>query len=132
MDGEMCVLDDRGRSDFHRFQERAARRSWYRGCDPVVLCIFDLLVEAGRSLMRLPLEERKARLERLFTKTLLVVGAIPETGEELFRLAVDLDLEGLVAKRHGSIHVPGARTEDWRKLRRAGAVPPERFRRNPR
>jgi bifunctional non-homologous end joining protein LigD len=133
IDGEVCVLDDLGRSDFMRLQKRAMRKCWYRGCDPVAYCVFDLLVRKGRAVMGLPLEERKARLTKLFTptpsQTLLVVSSIPESGEELFRLAVELELEGLVAKRHGSVYVPGARSEDWRKLRRVGAVPAERFRR---
>jgi bifunctional non-homologous end joining protein LigD len=132
IDGEVCVLDDLGRSDFVRLQTRAMRKCWYPGCEPVAYCVFDLLVHKGRAVMGLPLEERKAMLTRLFTpkprQTLLVVSSIPESGEELFRLAAELQLEGLVAKRHGSVYVPGARSEDWRKLRRVGAVPAERFR----
>jgi bifunctional non-homologous end joining protein LigD len=52
-DGEACVLDDLGRSDFDRFQDRARRRRWYAGCD--AYCVFSLLVENGRSVMGLPL-----------------------------------------------------------------------------
>ena len=33
-DGEACVLDDMGRSDADRFQDRARRRRWYEGADP--------------------------------------------------------------------------------------------------
>lgn len=55
--------------------------------------------------------------------------AIPENGLELFAMAVELKLEGLVAKRADSIYVPGERTTAWRKIKRPGAVPPERFRR---
>ncbi|MDN4592022.1 hypothetical protein DBA29_26415 [Xenophilus aerolatus] len=43
-DGEICVLDDAGRSDFDRLHARARRRRWYDGADPVVYCIFDVLV----------------------------------------------------------------------------------------
>jgi ATP-dependent DNA ligase len=39
-----------------------------------------------------------------------------------------LELEGIVGKRKDSIYMPGERTGDWRKVRRPGAVPPERFR----
>ncbi|WP_260501707.1 hypothetical protein [Aquabacterium sp. J223] len=38
LDGEVCVLDDLGRSDFDRLQDRARRRGWKPGFDPVVFC----------------------------------------------------------------------------------------------
>jgi bifunctional non-homologous end joining protein LigD len=63
------------------------------------------------------------------TKTLLVMGAISDYGIELFAMAVELGLEGLVAKRKDSIYLPGERTTAWRKIKVPGAVPPERFRR---
>src|SRR4051812_4359693 len=65
IDGEACVLDDIGRSDFERLQARARRRRRYAGCDPVTLCAFDLLYLDGRNVMALPLGERKAMLQRL-------------------------------------------------------------------
>ena len=34
-DGEVCVLDDIGRSDFKRLRMRATRRRWHEGVDPV-------------------------------------------------------------------------------------------------
>lgn len=58
-----------------------------------------------------------------------MVEAIPEHCVELFQMAVELELEGLVAKRADSIYEPGERTAAWRKIKRSGAVPPERFRR---
>ena len=62
----------------------------------VVLCIFDLLVQSGRSVMGLTYIERKKRLARLFNpkprRTLLVVQSIPETGKELFTHAVAMEL----------------------------------------
>ena len=48
----------------------------------------------------------------------------------LFNDAVlGLHLEGVVAKHDDSIYVPGARSRDWVKVKRKGAVPAERFRR---
>jgi bifunctional non-homologous end joining protein LigD len=132
IDGEVCVLDELGRSDFERLQARARRKCWYPECEPVVFCVFDLLVQSGRDVMGLPYTERKKRLARLFTPkprhSLLVVQSIPDTGIELFAHAVALELEGIVGKRKDSVYVPGERTDNWRKVRRLGAVPPERFR----
>lgn len=50
-------------------------------------------------------------------------------GMELYAMAVQLNLEGLIAKRCDSIYQPGERSIAWRKLKVPGAVPPERFRR---
>lgn len=78
IDGEACMLDEIGRSDFNRLQERARRRCWYKFCDQVTLCAFDILVHNGRNVMGLPLVERKALLKRLLAKVpkqvLLYVG----------------------------------------------------------
>jgi bifunctional non-homologous end joining protein LigD len=131
LDGEACVLDDLGRSNFSRLHARAAHRSWYPGCDPVTFCVFDLLFHEGRSIMGLPLMERKARLVRLLAGVagVLVVGDMPAEAD-LFGQAVEpLLLEGFVAKRRASIYTPGVRSPDWLKIKRAGAVPPQRFRR---
>jgi bifunctional non-homologous end joining protein LigD len=131
VDGEVCVLDDLGRSNFERLQARARRKCWFEGCDPVVFCIFDVLVQSGRAVMSLPYTERKKRLARVFTPkprhSLLIVQSIPDTGRALFAHAVALELEGIVAKRKDSIYMPGERTDVWRKVRRPGAVPAERF-----
>lgn len=136
LDGEVCVLDDLGRSDFDRLHARALRRRWYAGADPVVYCVFDLLVEDGLDITGLPLVERKARLARLLApkrESLLLVGHFDEGGRHLFDQAVlQLELEGLVAKRLTSTYQPGVRSTDWVKVKRKGAVPAQRFSRKPR
>lgn len=133
LDGEVCVLDDIGRSDFNRLQDRARRRRWYEGCDPVVFCAFDLLAHEGRSLIAEPLESRKENLRKLLAakiKSVMYVGHFDgKQGEALYSQAVAVKLEGLVAKRLGSKYVPGIRTADWIKCKVPGAVPPERFKR---
>ena len=53
MDGEVCVLDELGRSDYNRLRERAIRRGFYPECDAVVFCAFDLLAVDGRSIIAL-------------------------------------------------------------------------------
>jgi bifunctional non-homologous end joining protein LigD len=131
LDGEVCVLDDIGRSNFDRLQDRARRRRWYEGCDPVVFCAFDLLARDGRSLIALPLEARKKLLRELLgpkSAGAMYVGDFPaEQGAILYSQANALKLEGLVAKRAGSIYVPGVRSPDWIKCKVPGAVPPQRF-----
>ena len=133
LDGEVCVLDDLGRSDFNRLQDRARRRRWYEGADAVVFCVFDLLHRDARNLIDLPVEARKSELRVLLTpapaSTMFVGHFDSDEGRTLFGQAKELKLEGLVAKRLGSPYKPGIRSPDWVKVKVPGAIPPERFKR---
>jgi bifunctional non-homologous end joining protein LigD len=132
IDGEACVLNDIGVSDFERFQDRARRRRWYPGCDQVTLCAFDLMVHNGQNVMGLELVERKALLRELLAQVpkqcVLFVQDLPADAS-LFAsmLGAGLQIEGVVAKRRASTYQPGTRSYDWRKIKRPGAVPPHRF-----
>lgn len=136
-DGEICALDDLGRSTFEVLQERARRRRWYEGAPPVVYAVFDLLVNAGVDITQQPLSARKSALVKLFENG--VPGILPVTGFDgegqgtwLFKGPVhQLKLEGIVAKRLDSVYRPGVRSPDWVKVKRKGAVPPKRFKRPP-
>ena len=63
LDGEVVVLDERGRSSFQLLQQLGASR---RG---LAFFAFDLLALDGEDLKPLPLEERKRRLETLIGRT---------------------------------------------------------------
>jgi len=52
-----------------------------------------------------------------------------EDGAWLYRQALELELEGIVGKRAGNAYRCGNRSPDWVKIKRPGAVPPQRFRR---
>jgi bifunctional non-homologous end joining protein LigD len=134
VDGEMCVLDDIGRADFDALQARALRRRFTAGDPPVTYCVFDLLVLDGRSVMGLPLLERKALLRQLLEPPPpFTLFADHFSGEGMvswmFSKALELRLEGVVAKLANSAYQPGVRSPDWVKVKRPGAVPPGRFRR---
>lgn len=125
IDGEACVLDDQGVSDFNRLQERARKRKWYQSAPQVTLCAFDLLVMDGHNLMGLPLVDRKAMLEQLLSgvpkAAVLFVGDLPADAA-LFKAMVDagLKIEGVMAKRRDSTYQPGVRSPAWRKIKRTG------------
>ncbi|MDR6886172.1 MULTISPECIES: ATP-dependent DNA ligase [Variovorax] len=134
IDGEVCVLDDRGRSDFNLLHERARRRRRYAGGPDVVYCVFDLLMNRGVDVTQQPLVKRKAALAKLFKRPLpsiMYVGHFE--GKDAARIfedaVVPMKLEGLVAKRAASFYQPGVRSSDWVKVKRKGAVPAERFKR---
>ncbi|WP_198084966.1 hypothetical protein [Variovorax sp. E3] len=110
VDGEICVLDELGRSDFDKLQDRARRRRWYAGASPVVYCIFDLLVNRGVDITRQPLVKRKAALSTVFRPSrpgILVVQHFDDQAGRIFEEAViPLKLEGIVAKRAASAYLP--------------------------
>lgn len=135
LDGEGVVFDeDTGRSDFDRLQDRALRRRAPRpGDDAVVFMVFDALMINGVAMTDKPFEVRKAALRDLIADNLAAVQYVEhyaaQHGRDLYRQAIKLKLEGLVAKRAASLYHPGERSADWKKVKVPGAVPPERFKR---
>lgn len=134
LDGEGVVLDEAGRSVFDRLQDRALpRRAPKAGADPVHFMVFDVLMRDGRGLVEHPVEHRKAELFQMVGSASGAVRYVDHfewnLGRSLFKQAEALGLEGLVAKRLGSVYKPGERTEDWQKVKVPGAVPAERFKR---
>jgi bifunctional non-homologous end joining protein LigD len=131
-DGEIAVLDEVGRSDFNRLQDRAKRRRYVPGADRVAFIAFDLLAYSGKSILEWPLTDRKAALQRVLTPappSCLFLDHARGDGEWLYQTAVTLELEGIVAKKADSVYQPGVRSNDWLKIKRPGAVPAERFKR---
>ena len=123
IDGEACILDEIGRSDFERLQERALRRRWYAGADVVSLCAFDLLYLDGRNIMGLPLGERKAMLRQLLAPLkglMIAVGDFPAEAGLFDQVVLGVQLEGFVAKRLASVYQPGEISRDWLKIKRPG------------
>lgn len=123
IDGEACVLDEIGRSDFNRFDRRAKARGWYAGCDPVTLCAFDLLYLDGRSVMNLPLVTRKDMLRELLEplgRRIISVGEFAADAALFNTIVIGTELEGFMAKKRDSVYQPGVKTRDWLKMRRAG------------
>jgi bifunctional non-homologous end joining protein LigD len=122
-DGEICVLDEPGRSDFDRLQDRARRRGWYKGADPVVYCVFDLLANRGVDVTAQPLIQRKAALAKVLKRPLasiMYVSHFPasQAAAVFEQDVIALKAEGLVAKRETSLYQPGVRSGDWVKFRR--------------
>jgi bifunctional non-homologous end joining protein LigD len=124
IDGEIVAADEQGRPSFERLQQRMnlstpkdierARRKL-----PVVLFAFDLVWLDGRDLTGEPLEERRRMLEDIATETgpLSLTVTAEDRGLDFFESAKRLGLEGIIAKRKGSLYLPGRRTKDWRKIK---------------
>ena len=126
LDGEIVVTDETGRPRFGLLQNRInltrpadiqrAAATW-----PAQLMVFDILELNGRSLVREPYERRR---EILATTIPGVVGGrvqVPPVFDGDLQAALDtsraLDLEGIVAKRLGSVYQPGRRGRTWLKIK---------------
>jgi bifunctional non-homologous end joining protein LigD len=123
MDGEVVVLDEKGRPSFQRLQKRAQMR---RGVDaergsvdtPATAFLFDLLGFDGYDLRPLPLLARKQALRDLvpLAGPLRFADSVDERGAELFASIGRMGLEGMIAKRKRSPYRAG-RSADWLKVR---------------
>ncbi len=121
LDGEIVALDAQGHSDFERLQERMHVRAPGENLVaqfPVVYFAFDLLYCDGYDLREAPLLERKQLLQRLLytTDPFRYADHQLEHGKELFALAEQNGLEGIVAKRADSPYVSD-RSPSWLKLK---------------
>jgi bifunctional non-homologous end joining protein LigD len=115
LDGEVCALDDTGRSSFSAMQQG-------KPGTPLVYYVFDVLEIEGEPLVDLPLVERRKRLEALLDKrnrTVRLSEAFDD-GNALFEAATEQRLEGIMAKRLDSRYAQGKRTRDWLKVKTHG------------
>ena len=124
LDGEIVALDSRGVPSFELLQQRInlTRETDIRHAEtevPVLYYVFDLLHADGYDLRAVPLDERKELLARVLAPTdrVLLVEDIDESGEIAYRAAVEVGLEGLVAKRRDSTYEPGQRSRAWLKIK---------------
>ena len=110
LDGEICALDEQGRSRFSLLQE---------GGGTLVLVVFDLLELDSEPLIGLPLAERRKRLQDVVDSSRGTVLLSPQfdDGEALYAAAQEQGLEGVVAKRKDSRYQPGRRSMDWHKVK---------------
>jgi bifunctional non-homologous end joining protein LigD len=109
LDGEICALDESGRSRFSRLQD---------GGGTLVLVLFDLLELESETLVDEPFATRRKRLEQLVGRSPgVVVSPQFDDGQALLAAAREQELEGVVAKQIDSRYKPGRRSQDWQKLK---------------
>ena len=126
LDGEITALDARGRGDFEQLQQRMHVRAPSESliaAVPVVLYLFDILYCDGYDLRESPLAERKQLLRLLLhpSERFRYSDHQSEHGKELFELAKQNELEGIVAKRADSAYVSG-RSTAWLKLKSTSTI----------
>lgn len=120
LDGEAVVFDDDGPS-FPRLQQRIhvdRPTAALLTAQPIVFIAFDLLRLGEHDLTALPLTERRRILTDLVEPT--PAWRIPPMSDdpvELFSLAEQRSLEGIVAKRRSGPYRVGERSPDWLKIK---------------
>ena len=115
-DGEITVLNKRGVPDFQSLQnafDKAATKD-------IVFYLFDVPYCDGHDLRSVPLTERRAYLQSLFTddtpESLRYSDTFDAPPVDVVASACQLGLEGVIGKRKSSTYV-SRRSRDWIKLK---------------
>jgi len=113
IDGELVALDEQGRPSFtllQNFRTAASHITYYA---------FDILIHNAKSVMELPLSERRVILERVFqTSAHTSLSQVSNsTAVEMVNFVKAHGLEGVIAKRADSHYQLGRRTGLWTKTR---------------
>jgi bifunctional non-homologous end joining protein LigD len=118
-DGEAVVFDKQGASDFGALQTALGGRGGKKPAAEASFCAFDLLYLDGHDLRALPLDERRSMLHQLIGRqhsSIRLSEEVDAHGAEFLKLACELGLEGIVAKRRDAPYRSG-RGGDWLKIK---------------
>ncbi len=108
LDGEIIVLD----------KEYSPRFSLWQQGYAAIYVVFDILMLNGKSLLDMPLLERKKLLERTVTDTTRFEKCIYTTnGSAIWQEMLKRHMEGVVAKVSDSLYYPGRRSTSWIKIK---------------
>jgi bifunctional non-homologous end joining protein LigD len=124
IDGEVVALDEEGRPSFSLMQQRTGmtspgKRGPKNRALPIVYYAFDLLYLDGYNLMAVELEQRKELLKQIIPAEkgfLRYSDHYPEHGTQLYAVARDKGLEGIVAKLRTGLYVQ-KRSREWLKIK---------------
>ena len=122
LDGEVIAIKDNKPMPFQSVLRRFRRRhdiAEAQDAIEMVPVVFDILYLDGETLMDLPLETRRKKLESTVTMYLApqVVSSDPPEIERTYKAALDAGHEGLMIKVPGSPYSPGQRGKNWIKIK---------------
>ncbi len=115
IDGEAVALDDNGKPSFQLLQSTLKEQ---KGAN-LVFYAFDLLVDRGEDIKKLPNIERKERLASLLqgvSAPIIYGDHVIGRGEALYNQVCKQGGEGIVSKRAAAPY-RGTRTRDWLKIK---------------
>jgi bifunctional non-homologous end joining protein LigD len=127
LDGEVVALDEEGRASFSLMQQRTGfrpggRRAAANADVPVLYYAFDLLYLDGFDWRRVPLEERKLKLQSVLATGPAAANVLRYSdhyearGKALFDMARKKKLEGILAKKRASFYEE-RRSREWLKIK---------------
>ncbi|HEV2005782.1 MAG TPA: DNA ligase D [Candidatus Limnocylindrales bacterium] len=115
VDGEVVALGEDGLPSFSLLQELTGTQSAH-----LVYQAFDLLYLDGRSLLNVPLEDRKHLLKMVLRggdRRVRYADHVVGEGKAFMDAASKQDLEGIIAKHRTSPYLPGVRSRTWLKIK---------------
>jgi DNA ligase-1 len=124
LDGEVVAIGKDGRPmAFQEILKRFRRKYDVEKLAlkiPLYLFLFDLIYLDGKSVVDLPLTERRMLLEKIADPTILadqIMSDSPELAEKMYKQALDAGHEGLILKNPTSLYAPGKRGKNWLKIK---------------
>src|SRR4051794_13127908 len=114
IDGEAVAIDDDGKTSFQLLQSTLKG-----GSANLAFYAFDLLVDRGEDIRKLPNIERKQRLAALLegiSPPIIYGDHIVGRGEEMFDAVCKQKGEGIISKRASAAY-SGTRTRNWLKIK---------------
>lgn len=125
LDGEIAVFVG-GRPNFsalarREHQSERMRIDYLASALPASYVVFDILYAKGRSVMSLPLWQRKSLLLEALPESegVTISDSYAKNGEDYFSAALKMGIEGVMAKRLDSLYQPGTRSPDWVKIKKS-------------
>jgi len=123
VDGEIVIMKN-GKADFQLLSERSKTASikdvQYLLKDmPATYVVFDILEKDGKSLVDLPLMERKMLLKTHVREGQHVVlsAFVENQGRAYYEAALAKGVEGIMAKKKDSQYEAGVRSDKWLKIK---------------
>ncbi len=114
VDGEVCVLDEKGVAHF------GALQNWRSEADgELVYFVFDVLYLDGFDLKQLSLLERREILKNSLPQNEIVrlSQTFETTATEFLAVAHKMGMEGIMAKKENSKYIEGNRSNNWLKIK---------------
>lgn len=120
IDGEVCAVDKEGMPSFAGLTDALTAKK----TSALIYYVFDMMSDRGKTIMSLPLEERKAALKSAIRtlkgpnkKKLSYVGHKAGDGAAMRKAACEMKLEGIVSKLIAAPYKPNDRSGVWVKAK---------------
>ncbi|MFC1588443.1 hypothetical protein ACFL54_09040, partial [Planctomycetota bacterium] len=123
VDGEICVFDSEGKSDFQSLLSRDQQKDGFKirllsQQYPATFASFDILELEKADITSYPLTHRQKVLsETIIPNKHIIVSKVYSSPTELWEEAKAKGLEGIMMKRKGSPYSNGERSNNWLKLK---------------